>query len=158
MENVLHSSGVEDMKGKTMAKNLLTVTVKACVDDIKGLVEQLKRLQTYKVFEGDDMTLVNIDDVIEIFTNHIRAERTTSDDTVHWTPCSERLPEPESGTYWVCTDGGEQCECRWTNVNPFWTNLTTDWHWNVFDTPPHSKIIAWTYLPKPYKAESEEKE
>lgn len=68
-----------------------------------------------------------------------------------WIPCSERLPEDEHKTYWVCTDTGYQCECRWTNVNPIWTDLTTDWHWNIFDTPQYTKVVAWMTLPEPYE-------
>lgn len=68
----------------------------------------------------------------------------------HWIPCSEQLPPEENKTYWVCTDNGHQHECRWTNANPFWTHLTTDWHWNIFDIPQYMKIVAWMELPKPY--------
>ena len=68
-----------------------------------------------------------------------------------WIPVSERLPEEENKRYWICTDCGYQCECRWTNVNPFWTYLTTDWHWNIMDVPQYSKVVAWMPLPEPYK-------
>lgn len=67
-----------------------------------------------------------------------------------WIPCSEKLPAPRAESYWVCTDGAYQHECRWTNINPFWTDRTTEWHWNLFDTPPHSEVIAWMPLPEPY--------
>lgn len=72
-----------------------------------------------------------------------------------WIPCSERMPKEEKKPYWICTDYGYQCECRWTNVNPFWTDLTTDWHWHHMDVPQYSKVVAWMQLPEPYKAESE---
>ena len=68
-----------------------------------------------------------------------------------WIPVSERLPEDENKAYWVCTDTGYQCECRWTNVNPIWTDLTTDWHWNIFDVPQYTKVVAWMPLPKAYE-------
>ena len=68
-----------------------------------------------------------------------------------WIPCSERLPENEHKAYWVCTDTGYQCECRWTNVNQLWTDLTTDWHWHIFDTPQYTKVVAWMPLPKAYE-------
>lgn len=67
-----------------------------------------------------------------------------------WIPCSEQLPPEENKTYWVCTDNGYQHECRWTNANPIWTHLTTDWHWNIFDIPQYTKVVAWMELPKPY--------
>ena len=70
-----------------------------------------------------------------------------------WIPVSERLPEEEDKRYWICTDCGYQCECRWTNLNHFWTHLTTDWHWHVMDIPQYNEVIAWMPLPEPYKAE-----
>lgn len=75
-----------------------------------------------------------------------------------WIPVSERLPKKQKKSYWICTDGGYQCECRWTNVNPFWTDLTTDWHWHHMDVPSHQKVVAWMPLPEPYKVEKESEE
>lgn len=68
-----------------------------------------------------------------------------------WIPCSERLPQEEKKTYWVCTDTGYQCECRWTNVNHLWTDLTTDWHWHIMDIPRYTEVVAWMPLPEPYE-------
>lgn len=76
-------------------------------------------------------------------------------DAPQWIPVTERLPEEECKHYWICTDRGYQCECRWTNVNHFWTNLTTDWHWNIFDVPQYSHVVAWRPLPEPWKGEDE---
>lgn len=73
-----------------------------------------------------------------------------------WIPVTEKLPKEESNTYWVCTHNGCQCECRWTNVSPFWSYETTDWHWNTADIPQYTKVVAWMPLPKPYGLESEE--
>lgn len=73
-----------------------------------------------------------------------------------WVPCSERLPEATRKSYWVCTDNGGQHECRWTDVNPIWTNLTTEWHWNIFDLPQYAKVVAWMPLPEPYEEHSME--
>lgn len=67
-----------------------------------------------------------------------------------WTSCDKELPKEIYDSYWVCTDSGFQCECRWTNINPFWSNLTTAWHWNIFDIPQYSKVVAWMPLPEPY--------
>ena len=68
-----------------------------------------------------------------------------------WIPVSERLPKEEEKSYWICTDNGYQCECRWTNINHIWTNLTTDWHWHLMDIPPYSKVVAWMPLPESYQ-------
>ena len=66
-----------------------------------------------------------------------------------WIPVSEK-PKDEKKTYLVQLDGGGMCSCRWTNVNPFWTDLTTEWHWCIFDIPQYSKVVAWMDL-EPYK-------
>lgn len=71
----------------------------------------------------------------------------------HWIPCSERLPEPERKDYWICTDGGYQYQCRWTNVNWFWPYLTTEWHFAGL--PQYSEAVAWMPLPDPYREEGE---
>lgn len=80
-----------------------------------------------------------------------------SENNKEWIPCSERLPEEEDRRYWICTDCGYQCECRWTNVNPIWTDLTTDWHWHIIDDP-NDPVVAWMPLPESYKAERISKE
>ena len=68
-----------------------------------------------------------------------------------WIPVTEKLPEDEKKNYWVCTDTGYQCECRWTNINHIWTDLTTNWHWHIMDIPQYSAVIAWRELPEPWK-------
>ena len=72
-----------------------------------------------------------------------------------WIPCEERLPNETEADYLICTDGGYMCSCRWTNANPFWTDLTTDWHWNFADIPQNSEVVAWMPL-KPYEMERSE--
>ena len=71
-----------------------------------------------------------------------------------WIPASEK-PKDENRTYLVQLDGGGMCSCRWTNANPFWTDLTTEWHWNIFDIPQYSKVVAWMDL-EPYKGGEDE--
>ena len=73
-----------------------------------------------------------------------------------WIPCSERLPQGKKEEYWICTDTGYQCQCRWTNVNHIWTGLTTKWHWHIMDIPQYSKVVAWRMLPKPYEVRQED--
>lgn len=40
-------------------------------DDFYGMLQELGTLQTYKLFEGDDMLLVDKDDVIQLFKRHM---------------------------------------------------------------------------------------
>lgn len=100
-----------------------------------------------------DSVMIRVEDVARIIT-----EMPTIDSQPQWIPCCERLPKEEKKTYWVCTDDGYQCECRWTNVNMIWTHLTNDWHWNILDIPQHSKVTAWMPLPEPYKELYKEEE
>lgn len=72
-----------------------------------------------------------------------------------WIPCSERLPEEKKGVYLICTEDGYICSCRWTNVNPFWADLTTEWHWCKFDIPQYNEAVAWMEL-KPWKGADDE--
>ena len=71
-----------------------------------------------------------------------------------WIPVSEK-PKNEKRTYLVQLDSGGMRSCRWTNVNPVWTELTIDWHWNIFDIPQYCKVVAWMDL-EPYKGGEDE--
>ena len=71
-----------------------------------------------------------------------------------WIPV-EIKPPKEKKTYWVCTDTGYQCECRWTN-NRFGMIASDEWGWSIFDTPQYTKVVAWRELPKPYREETED--
>lgn len=76
-----------------------------------------------------------------------------------WIPV-EIKPPKEKKTYWVCTDTGYQCECRWTN-NRFGIIASDEWGWSIFDIPQYTKVIAWRELPKlpePYRKETEDAE
>jgi len=72
-----------------------------------------------------------------------------------WIPCSKRLPEEEEKSYWVCLDGGGQCQCRWTN-NMYGLGTWDKWGWHVMDKPQYSRIIAWMPLPAAYREEEHE--
>ena len=71
-----------------------------------------------------------------------------------WIPCSERLPEESEETYWVCTDDGYQCQCRWTSNHHALPHLRTSWHWHHLDKPQRSEVVAWRPLPEPYRKET----
>ena len=72
-----------------------------------------------------------------------------------WILCSERLPKREKEKYWVCTDTGYQCECRWTN-DVYGLGTNDDWSWKIFDIPQYSKVVAWMPLPEPYREDGRE--
>ena len=76
-------------------------------------------------------------------------------DKPRWIPVTDRLPEAERKSYWVCTDTGYQCECRWTN-NRFGIGELDKWGWSIFDIPQYQKVIAWMPLPCPYEPPKEE--
>ena len=98
--------------------------------------EEIDILSTH--YEPDDQRL---EQALDMAIEALKAPK--------WIPCKERLPRKEKKTYWVCTDTGYQCECRWTD-NRFGIG-EGEWGWSIFDTPQYSKPIAWMPLPKPYK-------
>ena len=79
------------------------------------------------------------------FHLYIEHAPTITRPTGEWIPVSEK-PKDEKRTYLVQLDSGGMRSCRWTNANPIWTELTTDWHWNIFDIPQYCKVVAWMDL------------
>ena len=78
------------------------------------------------------------------------AKSNSSESPNNWIPIN--INPPEGGKeYLIQTDTGYMCTCRWTNVNHFWTDLTTDWHWHIMDIPQYSNVVAWMPLPEPYQ-------
>lgn len=108
-----------------------------------AIVEEGQRSKRYKIGETWEL---NCDEIWKVIDKQPEQPA--------WNPCSERLPDEKEGIYWVCTDTGYQCQCRWTNINHFWTDLTTDWHWHIMDVPQYSKVVAWRELPLPYSEET----
>lgn len=74
-----------------------------------------------------------------------------------WIPVTEQLPEKEKRTYWVCTDTGYQCQCRWTN-NIFGIGESDEWGWSIADVPQYHKVTAWMLLPEPYEPLKEDED
>ena len=74
----------------------------------------------------------------------------------HWVPVTERLPNKKEKSYWVCLEGGGQCQCRWTNdMYGLGANEWSKWGWHVMDKPQYSVIVAWMPLPESYKEVTE---
>lgn len=86
--------------------------------------------------------------------NQIILDALSAEAVQGWIPVSEK-PKDEERTYLVQLDSGGMCSCRWTNVNPVWTELTVDWHWNIFDIPQYCKVVAWMDL-EPYREDDGE--
>ena len=68
-----------------MAK--LEIPVVVDIDAVAELIEELKDLQTYKLGVGDDIILVDRDEVVEIFKNHVKAKQREERKTGRWIPC-----------------------------------------------------------------------
>jgi hypothetical protein len=94
-------------------------------------------------------------DAIEELSAVVRAQKAVLEKFPRWIPVTEWLPKAERKSYWVCTDTGYQCECRWTN-NRFGIRELGEWGWCLFDIPPYQKVVAWMPLPCPYEPPKEE--
>lgn len=57
--------------------------------------------------------------------------------------------------YLVQLDTGEMAIVLWSNTNPIWTDLITDWHW--YNLPQFTKAVAWMPLPEPWEGEDDER-
>ena len=138
-----------------MAK--LEIPIHVYMDELEEIINELKHLQTYKLFEGDDMVLIDCDTAVEIFANHLRTEirdTQTIKPAQQWIPVIERLPEKTEKSYWVCLESGGQCQCRWTNnMYGLGSNEWSKWGWHIMDKPQYATVIAWRELPEPYKGE-----
>lgn len=92
----------------------------------------------------------------DLISKMVIAQLPTIEPEPRWIPVTERLPEHKKTCYWICTDTGYQCECRWTDNRFGMGNLSGEWGWSIFDTPRYSKVVAWMPLPEPYKMDEVE--
>ena len=81
------------------------------------------------------------------------AEEIRKNTELRWIPV-EIEPPKERRSYWVCTDTGYQCECRWTN-NRFGMSELDEWGWSIFDIPQYTKVVAYMPLPTAYERSEE---
>lgn len=51
----------------------LEIPIEIVFDDINSVIDELGKLQTYKLYEGDDMTLVDAHDVVGVLMRHVKA-------------------------------------------------------------------------------------
>ena len=138
----------------------LEIPVKADFDNIQDMVDEIKKLQTYKLFEGDDMVLVNLDAVVAVMTNHVRTDK-CSESPSDWIPCTPETM-PEEGERVLCTHLGGIDPNRQV-IEHIYEDGKFVLGWNM-DMNPSSptfgqrymgNVIAWMPLPKPYKEEEE---
>lgn len=141
----------------------------ANADETNGTVKVFSGLEIIDMLNAlpsaePQWELISREDALKIISNRICDNKwvcecainslPTAEPTDNWIPVSERLPENKEGTYWVCTDEGSQCECRWTNdVFGLGSNKWSDWGWKIIDKPQHTTVIAWQPLSTPYKGE-----
>lgn len=72
-----------------------------------------------------------------------------------WISVEERLPENKREKYLILTDGGYECDARWTD-NVYGLGQSDRWGWSIFDIPQYSKVTHWMPrmpLPEPPKEE-----
>ena len=109
-----------------------------------ALIEKGQNSKRYKLGENWEL---NLSEIIEAINAIPSAEPERK-----WIPITEALPEEEKRHYWICTDTGYQCQCRWTN-DVYGFGASDRWNWKIFDIPQYQKIVAWMPLPEPWKGE-----
>lgn len=136
----------------------LKIPVEIVFDDVNSVIDELGKLQKYKLGKGDDMTLVDVDDVADVLTRHVKAREAKEpsvDAVPQWIPCSERLPNEDEdvivsikgigvriGYLESYCMGGEWCQRWW-------------WEDECFDDDEFELVEAWMPLPKPYERKEE---
>lgn len=100
--------------------------------------------ELYNINPSEDMLFV--DAIVDMLEN--LPEKSEQ----KWISCSERLLGEEKQDYWVCTDTGYQCQCRWTN-DVYGFGASDRWNWKIFDIPQYQKVVAWMPLVELYRGE-----
>lgn len=131
--------------------------------DADAFAEFLKDAVKQQKYENTKIDrLLTVADVIEAVISELEGtslvgfkNAPTIKPEPHWIPCSKRLPKKEERSYWICLDGGGQCQCRWTNdMHGLGANEYSEWGWHIMDKPQYSIVVAWMPLPEPWKGET----
>lgn len=128
-----------------MAKDKIHVQI--CIDGLDEMLDEIRQLQTYKLGEGNEKTLVGCDDVVNIFRKHLRTKVGTSSDP-QWIPVSEGLPEKE-GRYWVWAERSFTPD-HVDEPNRYQGSTEADFMRGRWYGRDVEEVIAWMPLPKPY--------
>lgn len=136
----------------------LEIPAKVDFDDVQAMIDELKKLQTYKLFEGDDTVLVELDDVISILAKHIRVTHNSSESPNGWIPCSERLPDIKK--HHVSEPCIVYCENGAYGFAELEENIFGQVGWDCerddeYHEPLLGKVLAWMPLPEPWKEAKE---
>lgn len=122
----------------------LKIPIEIVFDDVNSVIDELGELQKYKLGEGDDMTLVDVDDVADVLTRHVMAREAKEPCGTKegWIPSSKGLPkypfrvQIQLDNGWIIT--GYYSEEHWYTVPHCGGFLRND------------EVEAWRELPKPY--------
>ena len=143
-----------------MAKLEIPVIVKCT--EIDELIDEIKHLQTYKLFEGDEQVLIDRDKTIEIFAKHIRASAQPEQPEQRWIPVSRVLPKEDTNvmiTYRYKVGEGDisHCDIDITSYGQayFGGRACGFKEWRAPFEYFHSnyEVVAWMPLPEPYNEE-----
>ena len=122
----------------------LKIPIEIVFDDVNSVIDELGELQKYKLGEGDDMTLVDVDDVADVLTRRVMAREVKEPCGTKegWIPCSKGLPkypfrvQIQLDNGWIIT--GYYSEEHWYTVPHSGGFLRND------------EVEAWRELPKAY--------
>ena len=90
------------------------------------------KLQTYKMFEGEDTLYVERDDVLKLLEQETR-----------WIPVSEGLPEEKQAVLVLCP--------QYKNIYCAYLEKEQWWIFGAFVQIVPNEVVAWMPLPKPYE-------
>ena len=127
----------------------------ALIDDLKHDVAVDQDSLDYEELTDSNRENIQFDKDCKQNAIDLLQQAPTIEPQQRWIPCSERLPKKIEGRYWVCTNTGYQCQCRWTD-DVYGFGLNGEWAWKIFDIPQYSHVIAWMPLPKPYREDGGE--
>lgn len=126
----------------------LKIPIEIVFDDVNSVIDELSKLQKYKLCEGDDMTLVDVCDVADILMRHVKAREAKCG--THWIPCSERMPKTNED---VLLQFSSNMGVGFYQDG--WAVNTGEGIYSAVDIS-EEKPIAWMPLPEPYGGERDE--